>query len=112
MTLISRVRWNITSTSAMLRRERERHFLIIGPWIWGNPMAAIRVWRLRLGPASVIDIRALHHEWYAWTMPGGPRPDCCASGLAYYEMGHGTVRHADTLEAITVRHESYFLDSR
>jgi len=91
---------------------RDRHYLIIGPW----DHAATRTPRaeiggLKFGPASLVDLPALHTQWYAWTMAGGPKPDFLKKHVAYYVMGAETWRYADTLEGVTAEEKPYALDS-
>ena len=54
---------------------RDRHYLIIGPWDHaGTRTPNAEVGGLTFGAASVLDLNALHKEWYDWTMKGGPPP--------------------------------------
>jgi uncharacterized protein len=91
---------------------RARHFLIIGPW---NHSAAqlprAEFGGMRFGPESVIDIRKLHLEWYAWIARGAPRPKFLRRNVAYYVMGAEKWRYADTLAGVTSRHQPLFLTS-
>jgi putative CocE/NonD family hydrolase len=91
---------------------RARHHLVIGPWDHAgtrNPRAEFG--GLRVGPASLIDMDALHLEWYAWTMQSGPHPAFLKNRVAYYVMGEERWRFTDSLDEITARYQSYFLDS-
>ncbi|MHB8813391.1 MAG: CocE/NonD family hydrolase [Steroidobacteraceae bacterium] len=93
---------------------RARHYLIIGPWdhagSTGHPR--IEFGGLKLGPASLLDILRLHLEWYAWILQEGPKPPFLRKLVAYYVMGVERWRYADTLEAITARHDPLYLDSQ
>ena len=91
---------------------RAQHYLIIGPWDHAgtrSPQASFG--GLQLGPASLLDLQALHLQWYAWTLQEGPKPAFLQKPVAYYVMGPEKWRYADTLEAITAHHAVYFLDS-
>jgi uncharacterized protein len=66
---------------------------------------------LKVGAASLIDLTRLHLEWYAWTMQEGPRPEFLRKNVVYYVMRKDEWRYADTLNEVTERYESYFLDS-
>jgi uncharacterized protein len=91
---------------------RARHYLILGPWDhFGTRTPVQEFCGLKLGPASVLDLRRLHLEWYAWTLLGGPKPEFLQRNVAYYLTGAEKWRYADTVEAITARHESLYLDS-
>jgi putative CocE/NonD family hydrolase len=91
--------------------DKARHYLVIGPWDHPgvrNPQATV------LGltcPASVIDVRKLHRDWYAWSMEDGPKPEFLRSKVAYYVLGAEKWRYADTLESVTARTEMLFLQS-
>jgi|SRR5579872_311022 len=91
---------------------RARHYLIIGPWDHaGTRTPRAEVGGLKFGPASLVDLPALHLEWYAWTMQGGPKPQFLQKPVAYYVMGAEKWRYSDTLEGVTARTQTYFLDS-
>jgi len=89
-----------------------QHYLIIGPWDHaGTRLPRPQFGGLTFGPASLLDLQALHLEWYDWTLRNGPKPSFLQKPVAYYVMGRECWRYADTLEAITARHVPYFLDS-
>jgi putative CocE/NonD family hydrolase len=91
---------------------RDRHYLIIGPWdhpATRTPRA--KIGGLTFGPASLVDLPALHTQWYNWTMAGGPKPDFLKKHVAYYVMGAETWRYADTLEGVTAEEKPYLLES-
>lgn len=93
--------------------ERARHFLIIGPWDHaGTRTPTEEVGGVKFGPASLIDLPALHAEWYRWTMADGPRPEFLKDRVAYYVIGANQWRYSPTLEAVTARMQPYFLDSQ
>jgi putative CocE/NonD family hydrolase len=89
-----------------------RHYLVIGPWNHaGTRVPQVEFCGINAGPASLLDLRRLHLEWYAWTMQRGPKPEFLRKNVAYYVMGADRWRYADTLEAITAEHECFYLDS-
>ena len=93
---------------------RERHFLIIGPWDHpGTRTPQREVGGLIFGEASVLDLNALHREWYDWTMKGGARPKFLEKRVAYYVVGPGAERwkYADTLEEIGAERRTLYLAS-
>ena len=91
---------------------RARHYLVIGPWDHaGTRTPRAEVGGLKFGQASLVDIPALHVQWYAWTMQGGPKPQFLQKQVAYYVMGAERWRYADTLEGVTSESRPYFLDS-
>jgi putative CocE/NonD family hydrolase len=89
-----------------------RHYLVIGPWDHAgtrNPQANVA--GLSCGPASIIDLKQLHMDWYAWIMQGGPRPAFLQKRVAYYVMGADKWRYTDTLDEITDATGTFYLDS-
>jgi putative CocE/NonD family hydrolase len=81
---------------------RSAHYLIIGPWDHaGTRDPQQRFSGLEAGPESLVDLRKLHLEWYAWTMEGGPKPQFLKKNVAYYVMGAEVWRYADSLEEVT-----------
>ena len=91
---------------------RARHYLIIGPWDHaGTRTPRAEVGGLKFAAASLLDLPALHLQWYAWTMQEGPKPEFLRKPVAYYVMGAERWRYADTLESVTSESRPYFLDS-
>ena len=90
-----------------------RHFLVIGPWDHeGTRTPRNEVGGINLGPASLVDLPALHLQWYRWVMGTGIRPTFLRKRVAYYVMGTEKWRYADSLSAVTSRLEAFYLDSR
>lgn len=91
---------------------RDRHYLIIGPWDHaGTRTPRAEYAGLKLGNASLLDMNALHREWWDWTLKGGRKPEFLKARVAYYVTGPDEWRYADTLEAVTAKHQEYFLAS-
>ncbi len=93
---------------------RDRHYLIVGPWDHpGTRTPNAEVGGLTFGAASVLDLNALHKEWYDWTMKGGPRPAFLEKKVAYYVVGPGaeTWKRADSLEEIGAERRTLYLSS-
>ena len=99
--------------SGLTDEKKSKHFLIIGPWDHaGSRTPQLEFGGVRFGSQSLLDIPALHREWYAWTMKGGPRPSFLKGLVAYYVAGSDRWRYADTLENATGEVQSLFLDSQ
>lgn len=97
---------------AASREQQGRHYLIIGPWDHsGTRGPEAEFGGLKFGPASLVDVRKLHVDWYRWTMSGGPKPEFLKDRVAYYVMGAEKWRYAPTLEAVTARTQPFYLDS-
>jgi uncharacterized protein len=91
---------------------RGKHYLIIGPWDHaGTRTPKAEYGGLKLGAASLLDMNALHTEWYKWTLSDGPRPTFLKQRVAWYLMGPDEWRYADSLEAITAEQRAYYLNS-
>lgn len=91
---------------------RARHYLVIGPWDHdGTRVPQLKFAGLDVGLASLVDLRKLHRQWYAWTMQGGAKPEFLQGRVAYYVMGADRWRYCDTLDAITSRTVPYYLSS-
>jgi putative CocE/NonD family hydrolase len=90
-----------------------QHYLVIGSWAHaGMGWAPSQEFGgLRFAPQSTPDLRKLHLEWYQWTLLNGPKPIFLQKPVAYYVMGAERWQYADTLEAVTERHEPCYLDS-
>src|SRR5262249_21138566 len=91
---------------------RGRHYLIIGPWDHsGTRRPKLEVGGVQLGPASLLDLPQLHLQWYEWTMDDQPKPEFLKGAVAYYVMGAERWRYADSLESVTAKSHTLFLDS-
>ena len=93
---------------------RDRHYLIIGPWDHPGTRTPVReVGGLTFGEASVLDLNALHKDWYDWTMKGGPKPAFLKKRVAYYVVGPGAEvwKYADSLEEIGAQKRTLYLAS-
>lgn len=91
---------------------RDRHYLIIGPWDHAGTRTPKReVGGLTFGEASVLDLNALHAEWYDWTMKSGAKPKFLEKRVAYYVVGPGAEnwKYADSLEEIGAQKRVLYL---
>jgi uncharacterized protein len=91
---------------------RSRHYLVIGPWNHAGTRVPQRNFAgVEFGEASLVDLQALHCQWYAWTMLGKEKPGFLKKLVAYYVTGAECWRYADTLEAVTANFQTLFLGS-
>ncbi len=91
---------------------RAKHLLVIGPWDHAGtrtPKASFA--GITVGPASLVDLPALHVDWYRHAMEGGPRPAFLKGQVNWYVMEADVWRHADSLAAATSREQSLHLGS-
>ncbi len=98
--------------ASVKQRQDIEHYLVIGPWDHaGTRTPSAQFGGLEFGPDSLIDLGALHREWYAWIMRRGPKPQFLQKKVAYYVAGAERWRYADDLDAITTRAVPLFLHS-
>ncbi len=91
---------------------KARHYLLVGPWDHaGTRTPAREVGGLTFGKASMVDLNALHKQWYDWTMQGGLRPKFLKRRVAYYVAGAEHWQYADSLEAIGAQPTALYLHS-
>jgi uncharacterized protein len=92
---------------------RSRHYLLIGPWDHAGTRTPSRdVGGLRFAEPSLLDLNALHREWYDWTMKDGPPPSFLKKRVTYYVVGGNEEwKYADTLEAVERERRTLFLRS-
>jgi len=99
---------------AASRAARARHYLVIGPWDHAGTRTPAKSYAgLSFGPASLVDLNALHTDWYDWTMKGGAKPAFLKDRFAYYMLGAGAEewRYADSLEAASGGEKPLYLAS-
>ncbi|HEU4665968.1 MAG TPA: CocE/NonD family hydrolase [Dokdonella sp.] len=93
-------------------QAKDRHYLIIGPWDHaGTRTPKAEVGGLKFGAASLLDMNGLHRSWYDWTMKGGSKPGFLKDKVAWYVTGEEAWRYSPTLDAITAREDTWYLDS-
>jgi putative CocE/NonD family hydrolase len=91
---------------------KQRHFLIAGPWDHAGTRTPSRdVGGLTFGPASLVDLNALHKAWYDWTLKGGPRPELLKDRIAYYVVPADEWKYAGRLESIASDTRTLYLGS-
>jgi putative CocE/NonD family hydrolase len=89
-----------------------KHYLLMGPWDHAGTRTPTReVGGLTFGPASMMDLPALHDEWYAHVMKNGPRPKALEKRVVYYVVGADRWKSADKLEDIGKSKRMLYLHS-
>ena len=92
--------------------KKARHYLVIGPWDHpGVRTPKAEFMGITCGPASLVDMKKLHREWFAFTMEEGPKPEFLQKNCAYYVMVAEKWRHADSLDEATARVDTLHLQS-
>jgi len=75
-------------------------YLVVGPWDHGGTQKPTKeIEGLAIPDAAVIDMDALHADWYDWALGRGPKPAFLHDRVAYFMMGADEWRYAKTLEA-------------
>jgi len=88
------------------------HALLMGPWDHpGTREPKPDFLGIRAGPASVLDLRQLHLEWYDWTLRDGPRPAFLADAVTYYVLGADEWRSTPSLAAASGPSRTLHLNS-
>lgn len=93
-------------------QERDRHFLVIGPWDHsGTRKPRLDARGVQFGEASLIDMKELERSWFDWTLKAAARPRFLESRIAYYVAGAEEWRYADRLEDLSTATRSLYLRS-
>jgi putative CocE/NonD family hydrolase len=91
---------------------KDRHYLIIGPWDHAGTRTPSReVGGLSFGPASMLDLNALHKAWYDWTLKGGSKPEFLKQRVTYYVAPVDEWKSSATLEAVAKETRLLYLSS-
>jgi uncharacterized protein len=73
---------------------------VIGPWDHGGTQRPTKeIAGLAIPDTAVIDMDALHADWYDWTLGRGPKPAFLHDRVAYFMLGADEWRYAKSLEA-------------
>lgn len=81
-------------------RELDRSFLVIGPWDHGGTQRPRNnIAGLTIPDAAVLDMQALHADWFDYVLGRGPRPAFLRDRVAYFMPGADEWRYAPSLEA-------------
>jgi putative CocE/NonD family hydrolase len=91
---------------------KARHYLLVGPWDHAGTRTPNRdVGGLSFGPASMLDLNALHKAWYDWTLKDGSPPQFLESRVTYYVVPADRWKYADSIEAIVASTRTLYLSS-
>jgi hypothetical protein len=89
-----------------------RHYLVVGPWDHAGTRTPSReVGGLSFGPASLVDLNALHKAWYDWTLKDGPRPEFLKDRVAYYVVPSDEWKYAARLPDVATGTRTFYLAS-
>jgi len=80
-------------------QEAANILLVIGPWDHlGTQHPQKMIEGLTIPDSAVLDMNALHADWYDWVLGRGPRPALLRDRVTYYMMGANEWRHAHSLD--------------
>jgi uncharacterized protein len=86
--------------------------LIMGPWDHpGTRKPKAEFCGIKVGPASLVDLRALHVEWYNWVLRGGNKPAFLDAPVKWYEIGNDTWHGAASLADVHTATQTFHLKS-
>jgi len=91
---------------------KSKHYLILGPWDHGGTARPKpSVGGIELGDASLLDLGALHIQWYDWILKNGKKPAFLKKRIAYFVTGADTWKYADSLDEISTESRRLYLNS-
>lgn len=74
------------------------HDVVIGPWDHaGTRTASTSFGGLTVDDASKIDLKALHADWFDWTLGRAERPPFLADRVTYFHIGENRWRTSPTI---------------
>ncbi len=91
---------------------KSNHYLIIGPWDHsGTRTPRKEVGGLTFGDACLLDMNALHKQWYDFTLKSGAKPEFLKDKVAYFISNKNTWKYASSLEEIGKEKQLLFLNT-
>lgn len=90
---------------------KSNHYLIIGPWDHsGTRTPRKEVGGLTFGDSCLLDMNALHKQWYDFTLKSGAKPEFLKDKVAYFVSNKNTWKYASSLEEIGKEKQLLFLN--
>ena len=83
----------------------------VADFLGGRETLVDRAGGLEFGDASMLDMSALHKEWYDWTLKEGDKPEFLKKRIAYYVAGAEEWKYAENLEEIATARQRLYLHS-
>lgn len=94
------------------KARAQQHVLLIGPWDHAGTRSPRKsVGGLEFNPRSVLDLDALHIEWFDHVLRGRRRPKALAGRVNYYVIGAEEWRSAPSLDAVADEEWTLYLSS-
>ncbi len=94
----------------------EQHYLVIGPWDHGDTRRPTRELgtseAVVFGENSVFDMDQFNLDWLDWQLQRGSKPEFLEDRVAYYLTGADQWRYATSLEAVSDRTQTLYLQAK
>jgi uncharacterized protein len=91
---------------------KSNHYLIIGPWDHSGTRTPKKdVGGLTFGDACLLNMDALHKQWYDFTLKGSSRPDFLKNKVAYFVSNKNIWKYTSSLDEIGKDKQSLYLNS-
>ena len=96
------------------QRPNAEHYLVIGPYDHGGTQAATKPVALRgysIDPVAQLDTLDLTFDWFDYIFKGAKKPELLQDKINYQVMGANEWRHAPSIEKMSERVLTLYLDS-
>lgn len=91
---------------------KSNHYLIIGPWDHSGTRTPKKdVGGLTFGDACLVDMDALHKQWYDFTLKGSSKPEFLKNKVAYFVSNKNIWKYASSLNEIGKDKQSLYLNA-
>jgi len=91
---------------------KSNHYLIIGPWNHAGTRTPNKlVGGLTFGDACLLDMDALHKQWYDYTLKNGTKPEFLKDKVAYFVSNKNIWKYASSLDEIGKEKQILYLNS-
>jgi uncharacterized protein len=91
---------------------KSNHYLIIGPWDHAGTRTPKKdIGGLTFGDACLLDMNALHKQWYDFTLKNGSKPDFLKNKVAYFVSNKNFWKYTSSLEEIGKDKQSFYLNT-
>lgn len=98
--------------AAASKSTQSKHLLLMGPWHHGgtrNPTPTVG--GLQLGPQALLDIDALHLDYFDWVLRDGKRPEILNDQVVYYTTGTEQWNSAKRLDDANSKTSTFYLSA-
>lgn len=94
------------------KKATSQHLLLMGPWNHaGTRTPKQTVEGIKLAPQAVLDIDALHLDYYDWVLRDGKRPEILKDRVVYYTTGTEQWNSVERLEDASNKTSTFYLSA-